>query len=248
MFPRSWSNMVCSRGQCVYLMLNAIWPSLSSRIPNHLPASSNTTSADLLCFFLFWLFSLPFLYIHVSKLRWLFLAKLIIAPLTGLALFIWAVVVGRGFGPVFNQPTNITSGSSVGYAFFTGLTAAIGPEATFALNMGDFCRFSKSPRATVWAQGFMMPICLSLTAFLGVTLASSSVVIYGLDKPEWNALNVVGMFQSRAAQFFVSLIFAFATLCTNIAGNSVAFGNDSSSLLPKFLTIRSGQFLCAILG
>jgi cytosine/uracil/thiamine/allantoin permease len=74
----------------------------------------------------------------------------------------------------------------------------------------------------------MMPVCLTLTAFLSVTMASASVVIYDLDAPAWNPLKVVGMFHSHAAQFFVSLIFAFATLCTNIAGNSVAFGNHLS--------------------
>lgn len=229
-------------------MLAAIWPSLPSRIPNRLPAGANTTSVDLLCFFLFWIITLPFLYIHVSKLRWLFFIKMIIMPIAGLALFIWCLVVGHGFGPVFNQPTRVMSGHSVAFVFFSSITSTIGPQATFALNMGDFCRFAKSPRGALWSQVIMMPVCLTLTAFLGVTMASASVIIYGLDAPEWNPLNVVGMFHSRAAQFFVSLIFAFATLCTNIAGNSVAFGNDLSCLFPKYINIRRGQFICAILG
>jgi NCS1 family nucleobase:cation symporter-1 len=237
-----------SRGSCIYQMLAAIWPSLPHRIPNHLPAGAHTTSVDLLCFFLFWIISLPFLYIHVSKLRWLFFAKMILMPITGLALFIWCLVAGHGFGPVFNQPTRITNGKTAAFVFFSAVNSVIGPEATFALNMGDFCRFGKSPCGALISQAVMMPICLTLTAFLGVTMASSSVVIYGLDQPEWNPLVVVGMFDSRAAQFFVSLIFGFATLCTNIAGNSVAFGNDLSGLFPKYINIRRGQFLCAVLG
>jgi NCS1 family nucleobase:cation symporter-1 len=221
-------------------MLAAIWPSLPTRIPNDLPSSANTTSVDLLCFFLFWIISLPFLYIHVSKLRWLFVAKMILIPITGLALFIWCLVAGHGFGSIFNQTTKITSGRTIAFTFFASINSVIGPEVTFALNMGDFC----SPLSQV----IMTPVCLTLTAFLGVTLASSSVVIYGLDQPEWNPLTVVGMFHSRAAQFFVSLIFAFATVCTSIAGNSVAFGTDLSCLFPKYISIRRGQFICAILG
>ena len=80
----------------------------------------------------------------------------------------------------------------------------------------------------------MMPICITLTAFLGVTLASASAVIYNLDKPEWNPLSVIDLFESRAAAFFVSFMFAFATLCTNIAGNTVAFGNDLMALTPNW--------------
>ncbi|KAL4862428.1 hypothetical protein BDV12DRAFT_203075 [Aspergillus spectabilis] len=239
---------ISTGGSCVYRMLEAIWPSLSSRIPNHLPASANITSADLLCFFIFWILTLPFLYIPVSQLRWLFRVKVFVMPVGGLALFIWSLVRGRGFGSVFNQPTELTSGHTVAYVFFSSVNSVIGPQATFALNMGDFCRYSKKPAHALWVQAVMMPICLTLTALLGVTMASASTVIYGLDTPEWNPVSLVGMFHSRAAQFFVSLMFAFATLCTNIAGNSVAFGNDLSCLFPKYVNIRRGQFLCAILG
>ncbi|KAL3446923.1 NCS1 allantoate transporter [Aspergillus insuetus] len=239
---------ISTGGSCVYRMLAAIWPSLPRRIPNHLPASSNTTSADLLCFFIFWLLTLPFLAIPVSRLRWLFRAKLLLMPITGLALFIWALVRAHGFGPIFNQPSTPKPGYSTAFLFFSAITSTLGPQATFALNMGDFCRYSKNPRYTLYAQALMMPLCLTLTAFLGVVLASSSTTIFALPEPEWDPLSLVGHFSSRAAQFFVSLLFAFATLCTNIAGNSVAFGNDLASLFPRHINIRRGQFLCAILG
>ncbi|KAL2847628.1 permease for cytosine/purines, uracil, thiamine, allantoin-domain-containing protein [Aspergillus pseudodeflectus] len=239
---------ISTGGSCVYRMLAAIWPSLPRRIPNHLPASSNTTSADLLCFFIFWLLTLPFLAIPVSRLRWLFRAKLLLMPITGLVLFIWALVRAHGFGPIFNQPSTPKQGYSTAFLFFSAITSTLGPQATFALNMGDFCRYSKNPRYTLYAQALMMPLCLTLTAFLGVVLASSSTTIFALQEPEWDPLSLLGHFSSRAAQFFVALLFAFATLCTNIAGNSVAFGNDLASLFPRHINIRRGQFLCAILG
>lgn len=230
-------------------MLKAIWPSLDSRVPNRLPESANITSVNLLCFFIFWLISLPFLYINVSKLRHLFLVKMILMPLGGLALFIWAVVAAKGFGPIFSQPTNAADqGKTVGFVFMAAITSAIGPQATFALNMGDFCRYAKSPRGALWSQVVMMPVCITLTAFLGVTLASASAVVYKLDEPAWNPLDVIAMFDSRAAAFFVSLMFAFATLCTNIAGNTVAFGNDLMAMMPKWVNVRRGQFICAILA
>ena len=39
-------------GQCVQVMLQAIWPSFKS-FPNHLPANAHVTSSMLLCFFIF---------------------------------------------------------------------------------------------------------------------------------------------------------------------------------------------------
>lgn len=49
-------------GLCVQVMIRAIWPSFAN-FPNYLPASANVTSAQLLCFFLFYIIQLPLLWI-----------------------------------------------------------------------------------------------------------------------------------------------------------------------------------------
>jgi nucleobase:cation symporter-1, NCS1 family len=115
-------------------MISAIWPSFK-RFPNRLPASAHVTSAELLCFFLFIIVQLPLLWLHVSKLRWLFMVKTFIMPIFGLTLFIWALVAAKGFGPTFSKPTVIADGTPVAVVFFQCVTAAIGPKATLALNM-----------------------------------------------------------------------------------------------------------------
>lgn len=84
-------------GQCLQVMISAIWPSFNN-FPNHLPASAHVTSAELLCFFLFILLQLPLLWLHVSTLRWMFMAKTLLMPVFGLTLFIWALVAGT-FSP-----------------------------------------------------------------------------------------------------------------------------------------------------
>lgn len=81
-------------GQCLQVMISAIWPQFNS-FPNHLPLNAHVTSAQLLCFFLFILIQLPLLWLHVSSLRYLFMAKTIVMPIFGLTLFIWALVAGK---------------------------------------------------------------------------------------------------------------------------------------------------------
>lgn len=81
-------------GQCLQVMIAAIWPSFND-FPNHLPASAHVTSSQLLCFFLFILLQLPLLWLHVSSLRYMFMAKTLIMPVFGLTLFIWALVAGK---------------------------------------------------------------------------------------------------------------------------------------------------------
>ncbi|KAK3700377.1 hypothetical protein LTR37_015988 [Vermiconidia calcicola] len=235
-------------GQCLQTMLSAIWPSFNN-FPNHIPASAHVTSAQLLCFFLFILIQLPLLYLHVSTLRYLFMAKTVIMPIFGLALFIWALVTAGGFGPTFSKPTRIVDGTPAVVVFFQCVTSAIGPKATLALNMPDFTRYAKSPREVFWTQALGLMVLVTMCGVLGATVTSAAQVIYGVEAEEaWNPLYVAVLWENRAAQFFAALCWAFAVIGTNISANSVSFSNDLSLWFPKYINNRRGAFVCAFLS
>jgi nucleobase:cation symporter-1, NCS1 family len=118
--------------------------------------------------------------------------------------------------------------------------------AAFAINMPDITRYARNPRHTVLTQAFAIPLVITLTELLGTVMAASSQVIYG--QVLWNPLDVVTLWDNRAAKFFAGLCFAFANIGTNVTGNSVPFANDLTGMFPKWINIRRGQFLCAILG
>ena len=231
-------------GSAVQVCLEAIWPSFQTWHLDSLPASAELTAPQLLCFMIFWLLSLPILFIPMPLLRWAFLAKIIVMPIFGIVLFTWALTAGNGFGELFAMPNNITTGTTLGFVFCTTITSTV--NSTFAINMPDFTRYARNARSTVIAQAIMGPIVLTLIQLLGAVMASASLVIYGTV--EWNPLVICGQFNDRTAKFFAGFLFAFATMMTNVAGNSVAFGNDITSLFPKYMTIRRGQIVCAILG
>ncbi|KAJ7102158.1 NCS1 nucleoside transporter family [Mycena belliarum] len=233
-----------SGGQCVQVMLRAIFPSFKS-FQNKLPPSAHVTSSELLCFFIFYIIQLPLLSIHISKLRHLFMLKVILMPVFGIALFGWAVGRANGFGPIFTQKTDV-EGLPVVVVFFTAMTSAIAPKATLALNICDFTRFAKSPRAVVWTNIVSLSIPVTLCAILGVVVTSATQVIYGVNT--WNPLQVCELWGSRAAQFFAAFCWALAVLATNISANSTAVGNDLSILFPRYINIRRGQYICAVLG
>lgn len=77
-------------------------------------------------------------------------------------------------------------------------------------------------------------------------------MIFG--QPIWNPLDLLqsflneGTHQNRAGVFFVALAFALAQLGTNIAANSVSAGTDMTALLPRYLNIRRGGYVCALVG
>ena len=70
----------------------------------------------------------------------------------------------------------------------------------------------------------------------------------------WNPLELLQSFLeegtsgNRAGVFFIALAFGLAQLGTNIAANSVSAGTDMTALLPRYINIRRGGYVCAIVG
>lgn len=52
----------------------------------------------------------------------------------------------------------------------------------------------------------------------------------------------------RAGAFFCAAAFLIASIGVNISANSISVATDLSALLPKYINIRRGQYICAILG
>jgi NCS1 family nucleobase:cation symporter-1 len=78
-------------------------------------------------------------------------------------------------------------------------------------------------------------------------------VIFGGDAI-WNPLDLLNSFLeeggsgNRTGVFFVASAFALAQLGTNIAANSVSAGTDMTALLPRYINIRRGGYVCAFVG
>ncbi|KAI9367813.1 permease for cytosine/purines, uracil, thiamine, allantoin-domain-containing protein [Aspergillus egyptiacus] len=238
-------------GQCITLMIRAIWPSYEN-LPNGIPESSGVDTKNFLSFFLFWLLSLPALWFPVHKLRHLFTVKSIYSPIAAIAFFAWAIARADGLGPIVHQ-SHTVHGSKLAWAVVKALMSCLGNFATLIVNDPDFSRFATKPKDALWAQLFTIPIGFGITSFIGIIASSSSAVIFGGDAI-WNPLDLLGRFLEGASSaerfgiFVISLGFALAQLGTNISANSVSAGTDMTALLPRFITIRRGSYICAAVG
>ncbi|EJD55098.1 cytosine-purine permease [Auricularia subglabra TFB-10046 SS5] len=232
--------------ECVYQMIKAIWPSFA-RFPNRLPTSSPITSSGLLCYFIYWLIQFPFLLVSPQRIRWLFLAKSIIVPIAWLAMMIWAFVTTSGHSgkdAIFSSPSTL-HGSSLAWAWLSSLNSVLGNFATLACNIPDFTRYARTPKDQ-YIQLAIIPFSFMLAAFMGIAVTSAGTVHYG--QVLWDPLRLIDHWDNRAAAFFAAFAFALATLGTNISANSLSAGNDFAALWPKYLNIRRGQVICAIIG
>lgn len=231
-------------------MIRAIWTKYKD-LPNGLPASSNTNTRDFLSFFLFWLCSLPAIWFPVHKIRHLFTVKAFFVPVAGVAYFIWAIVKAHGIGPIVHQGST-KSGGALGWAVVSGIMSSIANFATLIVNDPDFSRFARKPKDALWSQFITIPVGFAVTSFIGIIVSSSSAIIYG--EAVWNPLELLSRFldgangAARFGVFMIAFAFALAQLGTNIAANSVSAGTDMTALLPRFLNIRRGGYICAGVG
>ncbi|KAL4915925.1 permease for cytosine/purines, uracil, thiamine, allantoin-domain-containing protein [Aspergillus aurantiobrunneus] len=238
-------------GQCITLMIRAIWPSYQN-VPNGIPESSGVDTKNFLSFFIFWLLSLPALWFPVHQLRHLFTVKSLYSPIAAIAFFAWAVARANGLGPIVDQ-SHTVHGSTLAWAVVKALMSCMGNFAALIMNDPDFSRFARKPKDALWAQLFTIPIGFGITSFIGIIASSSSAVIFGGDAI-WNPLDLLGRFLEGASSaerfgiFIIALGFALAQLGTNISANSVSAGTDMTALLPRYINIRRGSYICASIG
>ena len=114
-------------------------------------------------------------------------------------------------------------------AFMPAVTSAQGVWATLALNIGDFSRYCKSPRAP-WIQMLALPLICGVLAVFGSLSAAACEVVYGqqMYQPYQIIVSLTGEAVcscqakwsgspgGRAAMFFSSLVWALSNVTTNV--------------------------------
>lgn len=239
-------------GQCMTVLLTAIWPSFA-RIPNHIPESQGITTAGMCGFVLYFLLQLPFLCIPYTKVQYFFGFKSIVAPIVFLAVF--GDTLRRAGGTlshstVITEPNRI-GGSVLAWAFFSNLNGVLGNYATLGLNIADFSRYANKPSAQN-VQAIVIPAIFTVVGLLGIFTAAAAETAYG--KVLWNPIDIInhwmdsGSHGGRAAAAFAAIGLIIVTLGINISANSISAANDLMSFCPKYINIRRGQVLAAFIG
>ncbi|KAL9529895.1 hypothetical protein SMMN14_06443 [Sphaerulina musiva] len=240
-------------GQCMAVLLTAIWPSFKN-IPDTIgEASQGISTGGMVAFLLYFLLQLPFLCIPYTKVQYFFGFKSIIAPIVFLAIFGDTL---RRAGGTISQSEVVTkgttvSGSVLAWAFFSNLNGVLGNYATLGLNIADFSRYSNKPSAQN-VQVIVIPFIFTVVGLLGIFTAAASETAYG--KIIWNPIEILdlwlenGSHGSRAAAAFAAIGLIIVTLGINISANSISAANDLMAFWPKYINIRRGQLIAAVIG
>jgi nucleobase:cation symporter-1, NCS1 family len=140
----------------------------------------------MISYFLFWIIQLPLLLIPPTRLKYLFMVKLVAAPITAIATLGWIVHKAGGSGELFNIPETV-HGSTRAYLWLSSMSAVTGSWATLACNIPDFSRYARSSKGQ-YIQLPFLPMIFTVCGVLGIVTTSASFVVYG--KYLWNPLDI----------------------------------------------------------
>ncbi|KAJ6088641.1 Allantoin permease [Penicillium sp. IBT 16267x] len=237
-------------GECVYVCLQAIWPDLESRIPNHLDASTGTTTAYFVAYIIFMLISLPFIWIRPHKLNTFFYASAATILIFEIVLLIWSLATmgNSGFGSTLSGDGASASGWNIAF----GIISTIGSIAAGILNQNDYARFARKPQDAIWGQLISFPFYGITCSVIGILVTAATQNRYGGAK--WNLPTLLsavienGGSRSRAAAFFGGAALVVSQIGVNVPGNSLAGGFDLAATFPRYINIRRGAYITAILS
>ncbi|CCD26951.1 uridine permease NDAI_0J00590 [Naumovozyma dairenensis CBS 421] len=240
-------------GVCVQLMLKSIFGNdLNTRIHDTI-GSNNLTNFEFLCFMIFWIVSLPFLWFPPHKLKYVFTVKSAITPFAAFGFLIWTLCKANGHLALRslneNGPINKVT---LAWSVIRSIMSALDNFSTLILNAPDFARFSKTSKSSIYSQLIALPFLYAVISLIGILSATAAYTLYGINY--WSPLDILGRYLdhktagNRAGVFLISFVFAFDQLGANLSGNAIPAGTDMTALLPKFINIRRGAYICACIS
>ncbi|OJJ98438.1 hypothetical protein ASPACDRAFT_122243 [Aspergillus aculeatus ATCC 16872] len=248
-----WNGVNMTQGaQCLYVFLHAIFPSIA-HIPDTMGPKSALTSAQMICFVVYWLINCAFLVVPVPKMKMLVYIKVVVYYAGALAMLAWVVSLAGG-SPAALRASSSVHGQEKSWLICKFLWLGLASCGTFISNAADLQRYARKPSDVILGQIISFPVSGLLVAVIGNVIAGSSESIFG--ELIWNPLTFLDKLMdgdrythgNRTACAFISLAFIYSTVFSAIFENSIPAGNDIAALWPRYITVKRGFFICAILS
>lgn len=159
---------------------------------------------------------------------------------------------GGNAGTLMKATSNSVHGSAFSWAFLRSLSAWYGTSCAGIINKPDFVRFSSTRYSQVLGSIIGKMFLASLVPFMGIVTASAMEAKWGVTV--WKLNSVLDYWlqeyytpKVRAGAFFASVALAGGQICFSVVGNLWSFGIDWSGMLPRFIDIRRGVCIAAVL-
>jgi NCS1 family nucleobase:cation symporter-1 len=210
-----------------------------------------TTTYQSVSFVLFWVLSVPFLFVRPERFRLSLLVTSVYCGLGMLCMMIWSLSVAKGVGPFWTTGQNIpeTSSWNLHWLEMKGINQIIGDIAAGITNGSDFSRYARSSKSYVLGTILSAWVTGVIVSLVGLVVTAACQKVYG--ELYWNPPDLLmrimdsgeGSAKARAGVFFLAFSFALTGMFENVCGNAVAGGIDLEGLFPRYIDIRRGAIL-----
>jgi NCS1 family nucleobase:cation symporter-1 len=230
-------------GTAIDALLGVMFPAWNSLSSTFLDVALHTWIA----FFLFWGIQIFIILKGIEGIKYLETWSAPLLLVGGAILLIWASWRAGGLGRVLTESAALQKQQNEFWRIFPGaLTASVGYWATLSLNIPDFTRYARSQKSQMLGQAFGLPLTMTAFAFIGVSVTSATLLIYGVAIPD--PVELIRRFDSVAIILFATAVIFAAQLSTNMAANVVSPSNDFSNLNPRLISYVTGGLITAVIG
>ena len=244
-------------GQLIYGMV-LVWQVGLESMPNVFPEKFQLTTGQGITFIVFWFFNVLAVMFGMRTIRWLIYIKVVVLAVFLVVLLVWSGLALKNAGPLLQmEPFGVATILNVSRAtfvefFFAAVCATMGFWFLFSMNISDYTRYARSNADQAIGQAVGIPLFTTLIVVVGIVLLSFFAVFAGLkDINQVRAISLTLIFQAAKDPILVTVVavvFAYATLVTNVCMNLVVAGNMFSNMFPRYVGFRSGALLGALLG
>lgn len=120
-------------------------------------------------FFLAFLFTLPLMFIHTAKIRYLFTIKAILFPFAAVGVVCWATTANGGVSAEKLVSESRRPPTAVfAWGLVSQFNAVLGANSALLVTVPDLARYSKTPNAQMYGQLLGLPFAGTVCSAMGI--------------------------------------------------------------------------------
>lgn len=239
-------------GLCVNMILDS-WSHHYLHLPNTLSKHVAMTTKEVIGFCLFHVICCFGYLLKPHQINVMLIIACIATCFSMMGMVIYLTSRAHGVGDLFTSTKSTATGSTKAWAWVYMISYWFGCVSPGSVNQSDFSRFASSQKAIWWGTILALLIPTTLVPVFGVIGASTCEKLYG--QQFWMPTDIFNYWLTtnysagaRAGSFFCGLSFGASQVGYILENAGFASGMDLAGLLPKYINIRRGALITAILS
>lgn len=239
-------------GLCLNMILDS-WSHHYLHLKNTLSSHVAMDTKGVIGFMLFHVVCAFFYLLKPYHLNYVLIASCTATCFSMLGMIIYLTKEAHGVGELFTSLESTATGSDYAWAWVYLISYWFGSVSPGSVNQSDYSRFASS-RTALWLGTILaLLIPTTIVPVFGVIGASTTYKLYG--EAMWMPTDIFDYWLkdnyssgARAACFFCGLSFTMSQIAYTASNAGFASGMDLAGLLPKYINIKRGAMICAVIS